>query len=418
MPGEERSWGVVVFSSLGAVIVGLGVILLFAYNWHAIPRFGKMAIVLGALSAVHVAGLWCRHKEGCHGIGEGLSLLGTMLFGAGIWLVAQMYHIDEHFPNAFIFWGSGALLLSWSFPSVAHGVLTALLFTVWGGLEAVCFHSPMHIAPFIVGGLLGALAFILRSRLLLAVIVPLFLVSISFVLVTDDLREWYVLATALNIAVALIAAGFLAQRSKGIPKAKGVFNAYGWAVFCFLVYLLTFQDIAMHMPNIGVFFVEQNIPHLGPVLWWTGALVVAVLLWILVFLDFHRGKLKLDAVNYMVPLALLTQVLPLGWIMQPLRAGSLRPEPGLSATQVMFSVLYHAIFLIVVGHLLWRGCRQADQKSVVCGTILMLVYTFSRYVDLFHSLWIRGVVFILAGGAVFTVSILFLRAKRLEGGAQ
>ena len=40
-------------------------------------------------------------------------MLGTLFFGAGIWLVAQIYHIDEHFPNGFLIWGLGALALAW-----------------------------------------------------------------------------------------------------------------------------------------------------------------------------------------------------------------------------------------------------------------------------------------------------------------
>jgi uncharacterized membrane protein len=109
----RRSWGLILFSGLGAVVVGLGVILLLAYNWAEIPKFGKLGLVFGSIVAAHSAGLWLRWKPSPNSeLGEALSLLGTMLFGAGIWLVAQVYHIDEHFPNGFLFWGLGALALS------------------------------------------------------------------------------------------------------------------------------------------------------------------------------------------------------------------------------------------------------------------------------------------------------------------
>ena len=45
---------------------------------------------------------------------KSLHLAGTILFGAGIWLVAQIYHIDEHYPNAFFFWGFGAMTMAWA----------------------------------------------------------------------------------------------------------------------------------------------------------------------------------------------------------------------------------------------------------------------------------------------------------------
>ncbi len=39
-----------------------------------------------------------------------------MFYGAGIWLVAQIYNIDEHYPNGFLFWALGALAMAWAMP--------------------------------------------------------------------------------------------------------------------------------------------------------------------------------------------------------------------------------------------------------------------------------------------------------------
>ena len=88
-------------------------ILFFAYNWAAIPKFLKLALVFAALVTSHGAALWVtRRNPANHSLVEGLHILGTMMFGAGIWLIAQIYHIDEHYPNAFLVWGLGALGLA------------------------------------------------------------------------------------------------------------------------------------------------------------------------------------------------------------------------------------------------------------------------------------------------------------------
>ncbi|MEI6788167.1 MAG: DUF2157 domain-containing protein, partial [bacterium] len=72
-----RSWGMIIFSCLGAVIIGLGVILLLAYNWHAIPKFAKLGIILGAVAVTHLTGLWLKlGVERIRALGEGISLLG------------------------------------------------------------------------------------------------------------------------------------------------------------------------------------------------------------------------------------------------------------------------------------------------------------------------------------------------------
>ena len=39
------AWGRVIFFSIGAVLFGLGVILLFAYNWERMHKFAKLAVI-------------------------------------------------------------------------------------------------------------------------------------------------------------------------------------------------------------------------------------------------------------------------------------------------------------------------------------------------------------------------------------
>ncbi len=114
---QGKAWGRIIFFSIGAILFGLGIILLFAYNWERMHKFAKLAVIVLALLSVHGSGLWLRRPGGRYrSAGEGLHLAGTMFFGAGIWLVAQIYHIDEHYPNAFFIWGCGALAMAWAYP--------------------------------------------------------------------------------------------------------------------------------------------------------------------------------------------------------------------------------------------------------------------------------------------------------------
>ena len=38
---EERNWGMIVLTSVGSVIFGLGLILIIAYNWEKMGRYVK-----------------------------------------------------------------------------------------------------------------------------------------------------------------------------------------------------------------------------------------------------------------------------------------------------------------------------------------------------------------------------------------
>jgi len=135
-PKAILPWGTIIFSGLGAAVAGLGVILLLAYNWQAIPKAAKLGVIFGGLGGLHGAGIWLFLRDDWRRqLGEAVSLLGTMLFGAGIWLVAQIYHIEEHYPNGFLTWGLGALAMAWAMPSVAQALLATTVLCIWGCTE-------------------------------------------------------------------------------------------------------------------------------------------------------------------------------------------------------------------------------------------------------------------------------------------
>lgn len=50
-PEQASTWGRVAFAAFSAILMGLGVILLFAYNGDKIHKFAKFGIVFFALIA-------------------------------------------------------------------------------------------------------------------------------------------------------------------------------------------------------------------------------------------------------------------------------------------------------------------------------------------------------------------------------
>ncbi len=58
---QRSEWGTRIFGGLGMTIVGLGVILMLAYNWEAIPRIGKLLLLGTALVASRGLALFFFH---------------------------------------------------------------------------------------------------------------------------------------------------------------------------------------------------------------------------------------------------------------------------------------------------------------------------------------------------------------------
>ena len=400
-PVEEgrSSWGTILFSSIGAVIAGLGIILLFAYNWHAIPKFGKLAIVFGSLILAHGTGIRLYlASPRFRALGEALCLLGTMLFGAGIWLVAQIYHINEHFPNAFLIWGLGAGLMAWALPSVSQAMLSAILLAVWGASERIGFDNSIMAAPLLIAAALGSLAYIHRSKLLLAVVIPSAVASLLFAVCHSAQHPWVIFALILNIAALLIALRYLAGRYGSFPSSAGVLGFYGWSAFLVMLYLMSFPELCHE------FFSSHYYTQVLPIWQILIPLLITAAAWAVALLRHWQDRAAqapdqpgLDL--YLVPLTVLLAFIDMFWL-QSLDTGWAIAGP------------FNLVFLGLSGSMMSRGCRTGQSKQAVLGSVLFVLLVVARYFDLFESLFIRGTVFIAVGVLLFLEGLFYSRQKK------
>ncbi len=127
---------VATISTLGALLVGVGVLLFVASNWSQIPNVGRLAIIVGSLLTSYGMGFHLRFATGTYPrVGGALILLGTIIFGAGIFLVAQMYHVTVHYPNGPLMWGAGVVPLAYLLRQKSLIALAIVDFLVWLGME-------------------------------------------------------------------------------------------------------------------------------------------------------------------------------------------------------------------------------------------------------------------------------------------
>ena len=136
---------------IGALTLGAGVILFFAANWDEMPKIVKLIVLFGSMwIAYAIAGVGLSRSARASGvIAHAMLLLGVILFGANIHLIAQIYHIDAHYPNGVLMWSLGALVLVWAVPSQPAAVAGLALATLWSGMEIVDFNQRIHW-PFLI----------------------------------------------------------------------------------------------------------------------------------------------------------------------------------------------------------------------------------------------------------------------------
>ncbi len=393
-PEEGPAWGRIIFFSIGAILFGLGVILLFAYNWQQMPKLAKLAVIFVALIGAHGAGFWLRRPHSPHQTaGEGLHLLGTMIFGAGIWLIAQIYHIEEHYPTAFLIWGLGTLAMAWGLPSIAHGTGAVLLFVLWNCFEAFDFKDPHLISPFLILVSIMPLAWLRHSRVLVTVGVIGFLVTLfpSVSLLEGDLAA----LVFFFCSCILIAAGNVVRKRNLFPEMGPVFTFIGFFIYFGILLILSFYhrgkgtwsvefDQFMH----SLFFFSFALAAIGAWAWaiWPTARKKGQ----------PNSALSAEYYGVLATLGLM--------ILNTLGLIPLKGWLGMAVFNILF--LYQCILMIMT------GCKTLNLKITVTGCVLFAVIAMARYTDLFRSLVMRSLVFFIAGAVLFSVGLYYSRTRK------
>jgi len=403
-PPDGGSWGRLLFAGAGAVVIGLGVILLFAYNWEALPKGAKLAVVFLALGGAHAGGLARRARTGETGAAvETAHLLGTMLFGAGIWLVAQIYHIEEHYPTGFLVWALGALALAWALDSVPQGLLAAGLLGGWSTTEAFGFRAPEFWAvPLVLAGL-GPLAWRRRSVVLATAVLAMgqWLLVVNLVALGAGALA---LATSLGLGAGLVACGHWAARAdSGVVPLARVLRRFGWAAFFVCAVILGSASATRAVLRDGFGGIARQ-----PLVVWTHVwlpLAGAAAAWgVLAFRQWRRLAPALPPLEWTVPAGLGVVCM----------AGLLSPVTAQDALAV--ALVFNLMAVAVAGGWMWHGSRSGRMGLAVFGSACLGVVVLARYGDLFQSLAARGLAFILFGGALLTTAVYCQRQRRAAPG--
>ncbi|MCD6270361.1 DUF2157 domain-containing protein [bacterium] len=120
---------------IGAILVGAGIFSFIAANWQEITKPVKIFIILAAMLISYAAGWHLKEKMNLPKSGEALILLGVIIYGAGIFLIAQMFHIRANWPDGFILWMIGTIAIAYVMESSPLFCLSILL-----GIIAVIGH--------------------------------------------------------------------------------------------------------------------------------------------------------------------------------------------------------------------------------------------------------------------------------------
>ncbi|MEK0192367.1 MAG: DUF2157 domain-containing protein [Oscillatoriales cyanobacterium] len=414
---RNRFLGILI--SLGSILLALGVITFVAANWQVWSREARVVLLLSLFVAVNAAGfyLWrippSRSKNSNPNLrlikgrnqllGEGLLLLGSLILGANMALMAQMFHIGGSAYGLFLAWGIGVLGMAYSLRLTSLGVLSALLVGLGYWLAVLDWSSKVEFSW---------LALLVRQMPIAA--------SIMFIPLAYWCRSRAIFCLGAIVLIFSLQASIV----------QGLNPSWGAAIFCALPpALLWGYDDAM-WPNIdsrlfqpttrslaliflaGLFYffsfhwLWQDSPAPSQIsLDWSVLTNVVFLGALTVFEWLHLGRLELrrpkqkglDLTTGAIAIAIVISALI------PFYHLNVSPLPQLAT--FLFNVL---LFLLAVG-LIREGLALGNRRSFWGGMVLITLQIISRLFEYNTELLLKSFVFVLCGIGVIAAGLWFER---------
>lgn len=412
---------VTILTGLGFVLIGLGVLSFVAANWQYLSKTWRIVMMLTAFVAINTTGyyLWRQTAASRLGtnqrrFGEGLLLLGALLFGANTALLAQLFNIGGEVGILLMGWSIGVLIMAYVLRMASLGIFSLVVMglgywnlafnsgaltemPVWTQLT----HSHMPIFAALVFGLL---AYRCRSIFVYALAAIAWLSAFQFTGVQEAFRFnaavslWGVALVCALPPMCLWAIGRLQNQDDTIPKGFSRWSQRLAILSAGLTCFLLSQDYFMS----GVLFTGDK----GNKLFFHWQLdqlffvMVAIILWAMLWQKRSRiGWRWADT-------SLLGLGLAIGGCIVLIGLGD-KQQINFYAPGIFF-VLLAAITLGCIR----AGLLTADRGAFYFGWLLLTTRIFTWFAFTQTDLMLKSLLFILGGVATIVVGWWFERKLR------
>lgn len=389
--GQSNNRLLVSFGILGALLVGLGIILIMAHNWDDLSRSSKtglsfLPLVLGQLLCLFT--LWKKPEN--ISWREACSVFLFFAIGASIALISQVYNIPGNLASYLLTWTLLALPVIYLMRSSAVSMLYLIGITwyatetgYWSAGEAI-YYWPLLLAA------LPYYLYLVRTK-------P-----------GGNFTAFHHWVFPLSLIISL---GTISQ---------------GYSLFMFLAYICLFA-LLYHAASLPSFRGkrEENIAYRV-----FGALGTVVILLITSFNWFWEDLyektyppelyVSYDFISCLVLLALATAAL--------LRTQAGKKRNEISATGIMYLLFALCFLLGMVSHIsvviinlavlalgllsIREGAQKAHLGIMNYGLLVITALIACRFADTDLSFVVRGLIFITVGAGFFVANYRLLKKKK------
>ncbi|MBI4979282.1 MAG: DUF2157 domain-containing protein [Spirochaetes bacterium] len=393
--GERRNTVFVVFGIVGSVLVGLGIILLIAYNWSAMTKAVKTVFAFALLAAgIGVSGFAYFTRRDSAAWRESAGTLLFLIIGAVLALIGQIYHLPSDTGAFMLTWVLLAVPVVYMLDASAPAVLYIAGITGWAGIAqsegghallfwplaaVIAWHFIRHFRenPFSVRS-----AFIAWSYALAACVS----IGVSLEKVIPGL--WIIIYSSYFAVLFLIGGIWLSEAPTIWQRPFYIIGSVGVSL---LSLVFTFKE-CWH--NVGIGFYRSG-GKFHPVAAITDYILVAGLTLLAVYLFIVSIRKRKDIA---VILFGLFPVIAAGCYLLAMYRLPFHPA-------WVFNLYACAIGVAAI----ISGIRGMRQGIVNGGMLIIAVLIFMRFIDMDLSILARAIVFLVIGCAFLAANAILAK---------
>lgn len=126
---QRLRWPTILAITIGGLMLGAGVLLFVGAHWDRLSPAERFSTVLLLVGVFHLAGAFVEEKFPA--LATVLHGVGTASLGAGIFLAAQIFNLNEDWTGGVLLWAAGATVGFLLRRDWVQGTFMAILFPLW-----------------------------------------------------------------------------------------------------------------------------------------------------------------------------------------------------------------------------------------------------------------------------------------------
>jgi len=389
-----------VFSVIGAVCIGLGIILLFAYNWDDLSRLQRIALAFVPLVLSNILLAWSIFfKKESVAVREGFSVFNMLSIGGAIALISQIYHLPGNIDGFLLTWMLLSIPLVYLMSASLPAVLYLIGITAWAAMSQISGGHALLFWPLITLIFPHYIRHIkadpyasrpvwLSSALCLCLSVA---IGISLEKVVPGL--WIIVYSSFYSILFLVSKFWFDDAPATWQKP---FRNYGILGTTILSYIFTYEwvwkSIGWNYYRIGGKFHE----YAG-------------------FIDYIVASvLVVTAISLLVKMAKEKRLFEMSFGCMPILAILSYSFSGLGGNEFIAVWIFNLYVLYLGIICVLSGLKDRNLGITNGGVLIMGTIIFTRFVDASLGIIERGIIFIIIGACFIITNIVLSKRIKTE----